>query len=183
MNTLIEKLFAYRETQGADSLSYMSARLLALENQTEQYQFINSKMDFLTMANIAGGARFCHYNYISCMTKVFKALEDDKSPSLLVIGTENKEVMILEKTGMDIQKSIKLPSVPVFMASEGCYDVEYKIFAACRNGFTYQIKNGKLSSSFSLSIESKPTGLVKLDKTIVLSGMNQNLYSFYKKGK
>ena len=40
-----------------------------------------------------------------------------------------------------------------------------------------------MSSSFKIQIESKPTGLLKLDKTIVISGMNRNLYSFYNKGR
>ena len=100
-----------------------------------------------------------------------------------MVGTENKEILVLDKTGMDIYKSIPIPSVAVFMVTQGCFDVDYKIFVACRNGFTYQIKNGKISTSFQVHIESKPTGLVKLDKTIVISGMNQNLYSFYNKGR
>lgn len=69
------------------------------------------------------------------------------------------------------------------MVSQGCFDVDYKIFVACRNGCTYQIKNGKVSESFQVHIESKPTGMLKLDKTLVISGMNQNLYSFYNKGR
>ena len=183
MGSLLEKLFAYREANGPDSLSYMSTRLLALENEQEQCQFINEKMDFLKSANIAGGTRFCHKNFVSCMAKINKAVDDEKTQGLLVIGTESKEVLILDKAGMDIQKSIKLPSVGVFLIAQGCYDVDYKLFIACRNGFTYQIKNGKISTSFQVHIESKPTGLVKLDKTIVISGMNQNLYSFYNKGR
>ena len=89
-----------------------------------------------------------------------------------MIGTENKEIVILDKSGMEIQQTILIPSVAVFLISQGCYDVDYKLFVACRNGFTYQIKNGKLSNSFQVHIESKPTGLVKLDKTIVILGMN-----------
>lgn len=84
---------------------------------------------------------------------------------------------------MAISKQVKLKSVPVFMATQGCFEVDYKIFVACRNGCTYQIKNGNVSNSFKVHIESKPTGLVKLDKTLVIAGMNQNLYSFYNKGR
>ncbi len=40
------------------------------------------------------------------MSKVYKNIEDPKSQSLLVIGTENKEIMILEPSGMGVQKSI-----------------------------------------------------------------------------
>jgi len=69
------------------------------------------------------------------------------------------------------------------MAAVGCFDIEYKIFIACRNGCTYQVKNGHVSSSFRIQIDSKPTGLLKLDKTIVIAAMNKTLYSFYNKGR
>jgi len=36
------------------------------------------------------------------MTKIAKAIEDEKSQSLFVIGTENAEVMILDKSGLSI---------------------------------------------------------------------------------
>ena len=117
------------------------------------------------------------------MSKVYKNIEDPKSQSLLVIGTENKEIMILEPSGMGVQKSIQLKAVPVFIVTVGSYEVEYKIFVACRNGYTYQIKSGKTSTSFNVHIESKPIGMLKLDKTIVIAAMNRNIYSFYNKGR
>ena len=40
------------------------------------------------------------------MGKLYKNIEDPKSQSLLVIGTENQEIMILEPSGMGVQKSI-----------------------------------------------------------------------------
>jgi Bardet-Biedl syndrome 1 protein len=88
------------------------------------------------------------------------------------LGTENNEVMVVDKSLMGIALKIKLKSVPVFMVCQGCFEIDYKIFVACRNGTTYQIKNGAISNSFNVSIESKPTGLIKLDKTLVISGMN-----------
>ena len=117
------------------------------------------------------------------MITIHKGIENDKSQGLIVIGTENQDVLVLDKTGMAIAKQIKVKSVPVFMASQGCFEIDYKIFVACRNGCTYQIKNGSVSNSFNVHIESKPTGLVKLEKTLVISGMNQTIYSFYKKGR
>ena len=126
----------------------MSARLLALENQQEQYQFINEQLGFLRKTNIAGGAKFVHRNFITCFTKIFMSLEDEKSQSLPVVGTENNEVIVIDKSLMSIAKTIKVKSVPVFMAATGCFDDDYKIFVACRNGCTYQIKNGVISNSF-----------------------------------
>lgn len=116
------------------------------------------------------------------MSKIYKSVEEERSQSLLVIGTENQEIIVIDKSCMAINKSFQLKSVPVFIVAQGCYDIEYKIFVACRNGSIFLIKNGNISNSFKLHIESKPTGLIKLDKTIIISGMNQNIYSFYNKG-
>ena len=105
-------------------------------------------MEFLKQANIHQGYKFVHDNYITCMTKLYKNIEDPKSQSLIVIGTENQEIHILDQSGMGIAKTIELKAVPVFITATGSFEVDYKIFIACRNGYTYQIKSGKLSSSF-----------------------------------
>ena len=91
--------------------------------------------------------------------------------------------MLLDKNMCAIDKQIRLESVPVFIAATGSIELDYKIFVACRNGFTYLIKNWKISSSFDVHIESKPVGMIKLEKTLVIAGMNRNVYSFYNKGK
>ena len=117
------------------------------------------------------------------MTSVFKQVEDPRSQSLLVIGTENQDIIILDKQNTKVQKQIRLKSVPVFIVTSGSFDIESKIYCACRNGSVYLIKNGELSQSFSLQIESKPIGLLRLDKNIVLAGMNCTMYNFYNKGR
>ena len=47
-------------------------------------------------------------NFITCMTKIFKSIEDERSQSLLVLGNENQEILILDKSGMGVSKNIKL---------------------------------------------------------------------------
>lgn len=83
---------------------------------------------------------------------------------------------------MAIKKSFKLRSVPVFIEITGQYDIEYKIYVACRDGKIYFFKNGVLQE-LEYRIDSKPVGMIKLEKTIVVAGMNSTLYSFYLKGK
>lgn len=112
-----------------------------------------------------------------------KNIEDEKSAHIVLVGTENRELIILDKNGMSIIKTIKLEGIPVYMVTTGTYEVDYKVFIACRNGFTYLVKNGKISTSFDVHIESRPLGLVKLEKTIVMGAMNKNIYSFYNKGR
>lgn len=64
------------EDQG---ISYMSARLLALETEQEQFSFILKNLTFLKGINVGSGAKFVHNNYITCMSKVYKNIEDPKS--------------------------------------------------------------------------------------------------------
>jgi hypothetical protein len=42
------------------------------------------------------------------MTKIFKNIEDERSQSLLVLGTENQELIVLDKSGISVNKNIKL---------------------------------------------------------------------------
>lgn len=57
-----------------------------------------------------------------------------------MVGTENKEVLILNPAGSAIVVKCTLPSVPVFMAISGTLDVEYRIAVACRDNNVYTIK-------------------------------------------
>ena len=60
--------------------------------------------------------------------------------------------------------------------------MEYKLLVACRDGKVYIIKTGVVQD-FAYNIESKPVGMVRLDKTVVIGGMNNYYYSFFLKGK
>ena len=179
---LLEKLFSLREELD-EGLSYMSTRLLALESQQEQFAFIDANMNFLKGFGIQNGAKFVHRNFITCMHKIPKDVDDEKSQQIILVGTESSQLLILDKSGMSINETVYLDSIPVFMASTGTMVLDLKIYIACRNGYVYLYKSGKISSSFNVRIESKPLGLLKLDKTVVLAGMNKNLYSFYNKGR
>src|SRR5262249_28341624 len=74
------------------------------------------------------------------METLNKNLPGDHAISSLVIGTESRHILILDPSGTTILKKFQLKSVPVFMAIDGTYDVEYRIVITCRNGNIYQIK-------------------------------------------
>ena len=58
--------------------------------------------------------------------------------------------------------------------ADGTFEIEYRIFVACRNGCIYQIKGGEVSQH-EFVIESKPVGIVKFDKSVVIAGMDNTL--------
>ena len=59
-----------------------------------------------------------------------KSLDEEKGVQMLVVGTENKDLIILDHTGTAVKKQIQLKSVPVFIDCTGQFDVEYRIFVA-----------------------------------------------------
>ncbi len=121
-------------------------------------------------------------NYLTCMKSMNKNKEDIKSISHLLVCNENRELIIMEASGIKIKKSIKHPSVGVFIETSGLYDIDGKIFVACRDGKIYVIKGGALTNQV-YDIGSKPVGMVYLDKSIVVASMNNVVSSYYGKGK
>jgi len=121
-------------------------------------------------------------NFLTCMKSMNKNKEEPKSISMLLVCNENRELIVMEASGIKIKTSIKLPSVGVFIETHGLFDIDGKIFIACRDGKIYVIKNGALSNQV-FDIESKPVGMVYIEKTIVVAGMNNVISAYYGKGK
>lgn len=91
-------------------------------------------------------------------------------------------VFILDPQGTSIIQQIKIPGIPVDIVACGLYDVEYRLIVTTRNGSVYTIKNGELLKSV-IELESPPCGLLQLEKSIVIAGMNRRLTSYHLKGK
>lgn len=85
---------------------------------------------------------------------------------------------------MAIKKKISgLKSVPCFIQATGQFDVDHRIYVACRDGRVYIIRNGEVVPDLIYSIESKPVGMLIFEKQVIIAGMNNTLHSFYHKGK
>lgn len=91
-------------------------------------------------------------------------------------------VFILDSQGTSIIQQIKVPGIPVEVVACGLYDVEYRLIVTTRNGSVFTIKNGELLKSV-IELESPPCGLLQLEKSIVIAGMNRRLTSYHLKGK
>ena len=83
--------------EGAE-LSVMSVEFLALEDPEDQRAYVqenvNTPLERTTV--------------ISCLTTLFKKFDDPGSVSYLVLGTENKEVVILQQEANNIMTRIKV---------------------------------------------------------------------------
>jgi len=115
--------------------------------------------------------------HVTCMSVLHKDKPDDDAIGMLVIGTESKHVYILDSFGSSVKKQIQIPAAPVFLATSGQFDVEYRVFVACRNGNVYAITNGELSG-IVFELEANPCALCVLDKNVAVATM-QNCVQVY----
>jgi len=174
VDAALESLIEARDT--GVQLSTRSINLLSIparpSQRAEQESYINAYKNLpLVQMTVA-----------TCMETLAKSMETERAVSSLVVGMESKHVVIMDPSGTSVLKKFLLPSVPVFLAVQGTYDVEYRIVVSCRNGNIYQIKKGKILGSV-IELESQPCGLVLFEKSIVVGCMDQVIHSFHFKGK
>lgn len=94
----------------------------------------------------------------SSNTTLHSCMQPD-AVSQLILGTEDKRILILNVEGTAVEKSFSLPAVPAFLATAGELDVGYRITVAARDGRLYNIKSGSLSKSV-IQLDSQPVGVV-----------------------
>merc|ERR1712226_1615539 len=119
---------------------------------------------------------------ITCMEVMKQNMDEPTAVSMLVLGTENKMVYVLDKSALTIEMKVELDAVPTMMSILGLYEVEYRITVACRDGNIYTIKNGQVLSTV-IELETQPVGLVRYDKNIYVGCMDNVVHCFHFKGK
>lgn len=72
-----EKLFALRES--GTTVSALTSELISFEDIEQQRQFFNIKKT----------AALIHKNFITCMGKINKNLDEEKTVQMLIVGTEH----------------------------------------------------------------------------------------------
>jgi Bardet-Biedl syndrome 1 protein len=130
------------------------------------------------------GGEMKQLNYVTCMTKINKSIDEDKSTSQLVLGAENKTILILDPSGMKVQTQLKIDSVPTQILTEGLLDNDYKIYVVCRDGKVYETNNNASGIvSLFIDLPSKAMGIAKLDRVLAVACMDNSIHGFFSKGK
>merc|ERR1719409_484976 len=145
---------------------------LAMEDTEQQQEFVKKNKDTLMGQNTS----------ITCMEVLKQNMDEPTAVSMLVLGTENKMVYILDSSALNIAQKVEVDAVPSFISVLGLYDVEYRITVACRDGNIYTIKNGQVLSTV-IELETQPVGLVRYDKNIYVGCMDNVIHCFHFKGK
>ena len=157
---------------GYVSLSTRSIELLTYEKESEKIAFLESVIS----------SPLIQIPCITCLGVIQKDIEIETGCSMLIVGTENKFVYILDQVGSSIIKKILLPSVPVFICSLGLYSAESRIIVACRESKVFTIKNGVLLSNV-IELETPPSTMVVLDKYIFVGSYDNKVHCFHMKGR
>ncbi|XP_065062005.1 Bardet-Biedl syndrome 1 protein homolog [Rhopilema esculentum] len=170
--TLREMLLSIRDANGSSSLTVRSLRFLQLNEE-----------DAAEFAEVHQFGNLRRQTVITCMTTIKKSVPDEDSISCLVIGTESKEVYVLDPEAFTVLAKMSLPSIPSFMSVSGLYDVEFRIVVACRDAKIYNLKSGSRSGKVIIELNSQVVGLERIAKTIIVGCMDQTLACYSTKGK
>eukprot|EP00033_Pygsuia_biforma_P001765 GCRY01001975.1.p1 GENE.GCRY01001975.1~~GCRY01001975.1.p1 ORF type:complete len:588 (+),score=148.91 GCRY01001975.1:228-1991(+) len=154
------------------SLTYPSLHLLTLSTDAEAKEYIAAQ----------GGDISPSQPIITCMASVRKSHEVDDALAHIVVGTEEREIVVLDARSKDIILRVPLPSVPVQIHAGGLYDVEYRLTILCRDGRVRSVKNHELVATI-LDVDSQITGMLRLGNNVLLSCTDQTLQAFHIKGK
>uniref|UniRef100_A0A8C9B7J4 Bardet-Biedl syndrome 1 n=1 Tax=Prolemur simus TaxID=1328070 RepID=A0A8C9B7J4_PROSS len=169
--TLKEMLESIRE-KAEVPLSVQSLRFLQLE-LSEMEAFVNQHKS----------KSIKRQTVITTMTTLKKNLADEDAVSCLVLGSENKELLVLDPEAFTILAKMSLPSIPVFLEASGQFDVEFRLAAACRNGNIYILRRDSKHPKYCIELSAQPVGLVRVHKVLVVGSTEDSLHGFTHKGK
>ena len=86
-----EKLFALREN--GVQVSSLTSELISFEDIDQQIEYFNRKKSCI----------HSHKNYITCLSKINKSLDEEKTIQQLIVGTEHSQLIFLDPKGQSIQ--------------------------------------------------------------------------------
>uniref|UniRef100_A0A8C8H8P6 BBSome complex member BBS1 n=1 Tax=Oncorhynchus tshawytscha TaxID=74940 RepID=A0A8C8H8P6_ONCTS len=162
--------------QGRDKadvpLSVRSLRFLMLDPQ-----------DMEAFVNLHKAQPIRRQTVITCIGTLKKNMADEDAVSCLVIGTESKDVYILDPEAFTILSKMSVPSAPTQMDVTGQFDVEFRITVACRNGNIYILRRDSPKPKYCIELSSHPVGLVRMGKSVVVGCAQETLQGFTQKGK
>ncbi|OQR71213.1 Bardet-Biedl syndrome 1 protein-like [Tropilaelaps mercedesae] len=96
---------------------------------------------------------------LTTLSTMKKSMHEEDALTCIVLGTENRDIYILEPDAFTVLTSMTVPAVPVMMDITGLFDVDYRILVACRDGCIYSLKRGQKSAKLCLELHSQAVGL------------------------
>ncbi|KAI6659932.1 Bardet-Biedl syndrome 1 protein-like [Oopsacas minuta] len=120
---------------------------------------------------------------ITCIDTIKKTHNEEKAISCIVIGSEHREIFILDPEAFTALARVYLPSVPVLLYTTGVYEVDYKVYVSCRDGNIYLVKGGSKIAKICIQTGSHAVGIEKQGKNILVGAMDDSLSCYTSRGK
>ena len=100
------------------------------------------------------------HSSIVAMASMKKNINDENGLSILIVATEEKELLFLDVEAFTILKKIQLPSVAVFIGTNGLFDVEFQISIISRDGHCYTMNRDTEIPKDLFSMKTHSVGLI-----------------------
>ena len=147
-----------------ESLSNMTQELFNIGDDDEKLKFIEKNSNYQIKI----------YNYITILSSIAKADDSDlEADSLLIVGTENCSLFVINPSENKIIGKGKLPGVPFLINTRGGYNSNnHKIIIADRGCNIYILKKTEITKTI---IVAQPImNLLSSDKSIYVGTIGKN---------
>ena len=178
--------------KGEQELDPMAARAMLTQLRESGVQLSSRSMDLLRADHPQQIYDYCdscrhipllQQTVVTCMGVIPKSSLELHAVGCLVVGTEGKEVMVLDPSGTSVDFSVTLPSVPVELRATGRLELDHRILVSCRDCKVYAIKNKALASTV-VAMDSQPVAMVTLgDAAFVVGTILKRLSGFSFRGR
>lgn len=153
-------------------LSDFTVEMLNLKGEQKQIDFINQNK----------GAVIIIKNYITCLHSMKKVESSSKAtPSILLVGTETKQVMVIDPSENKILLKIPLPEAPFLVNSTGGYETDHKIFVADR-GTSIYIINRSNAIQFTITVPQCMVSMLVSPRNIYIGTIGRSYQSYTHSG-
>ncbi|AYU83225.1 hypothetical protein, conserved [Leishmania donovani] len=119
---------------------------------------------------------------VCCLTSIPLNSLDEGGRSVLVIGTEAGFLYVLKHNAAEVAVKVVLPSTPVFLIAAGCFEVNYRMVVAARDGRVYSIKQGSLHNAV-IQPDAQPCAIARYNNLIAVATTANTLSYYNLKGK
>ncbi|RWS02729.1 Bardet-Biedl syndrome 1 protein-like protein, partial [Dinothrombium tinctorium] len=176
-----EKIDFIALKEALETLQYQIGEA-GLTTRSQRFLSLNSNQEIEAFVNAHKNTALRRQQIITCVSSIKKTVDEEKAISCFILGTENKDIFIIEPDAFTILSSVKLPSVPVFIEVNGLFDVEYRLIVSCRDAHIYTIKRGFKTGRLCVQLNSQPVGLLRINNNIIVGCMDSSLSAYTPKG-
>ena len=155
----------------------------SLTTRSLHFLHIEEEIDAVRFVEEHNNVSLKRESVVTCITSMKKSMTEDDAISCVVVGTEHKEVQIIDSEAFTSLKIFAIPDVPCIIKVSGLYDVDFRIFVACRTGRVYICKKDSTTARLCFELSSQIVGFERVHKHLVVAQMNKMLSCFSMKGK